>query len=132
MIVSVVPHETAQLDKIALKQGKALVRKRFESSEEALIWLESNQDSFVELTLVTDEAISAQTRKALYQMHQGIVSLIPELKSYQSNAKKGLEAADLGQDIRELFKKYYIQQNGQEPHDDLMNILNEVLAKDAS
>jgi exonuclease SbcD len=67
--------------KRALTKGKRLLRQRFESLEEALLWLENNREALVEITMITDDFLSVRDRKVLNEAHARIINIIPEDKN---------------------------------------------------
>jgi exonuclease SbcD len=60
--------------------------------------------------------------------HDGIVNLIPELKSNRKTNAEAMRVEDLSQDINALFGKYYESQKGTPPNEELMGIFQEVIA----
>ncbi|MDN5203516.1 exonuclease SbcCD subunit D [Fulvivirgaceae bacterium BMA10] len=127
VIIEAEPKKKVQLKKVSLNAGRKLVRKRFEEVDQALNWLQDNPKTFVELTLVSNTFIDAKTKKALYQAHDGIVSIIPEISGDNTASNEGTSKIDLNKDVRELFKDYFQHRKGQEPNDQLLALLNEVL-----
>lgn len=127
IVVEVEPMQPVKIKPIKLKAGKRLERKRFEDINDALAWLKDNQHTYVELTLVSDTFIDAKVKRALYQAHEGIVAIIPEIKDAQNVKGNAAAAIDLNKDVKELFKDYFMHRNGQAPNQDLLNLLNEVL-----
>lgn len=125
ILIEVEPGEVAQVKAIPLSSGRQLVRKRFTAIEEALLWLEANPDTYVELTLVSDTYIEAKTKKALFQAHDGIVTIIPEFTGSLEGEQPS--PAIQSMDIREAFKDYFKTRKGQEPDEALMKVFNEVL-----
>lgn len=128
MIVDAEPGKMAKVQEIELTKGKKLLRKRAEGIEEALQWLAENQDSLVELTMVTDTYLTAHERKQLNSVHNGIVTIIPEVKNatgLASGTKKGI---DLTRNMEELFTDYFRHSKGQEPNAELMSLFTELLA----
>ncbi|MFA0962158.1 exonuclease SbcCD subunit D [Roseivirga sp. BDSF3-8] len=127
-IIDVEPGKEAEVRRVALEKGRKLIRKRFESTEEAVEWLTANEQTFVELTLVTETYLAAKTKKQLYNVHDGIVSLIPEVTGEQDPMQaRGKVMPDMNRDIRDLFKSYFEHKKGQEPNEDLMQLFNEIL-----
>ncbi len=126
-IIEAEPGRNVSFNKIALKNGKSLIRKTFDSIETTLDWLEENPDSLVELTLESDTFLKAEERKQIYQSHAGIVHLIPKVKNQEFNENK-LSEINLNQDIQTLFKDYFKSKNsGQEANEDLIHLFNEIL-----
>lgn len=112
--------------KQALTKGKPLLRNRFETMDEALVWLLENQNALVEITMVTDEYLPVKDRKALNQSHSGIVNIIPEVKNKAFILdQKG--SIDLNKSIEQLFIEFFHHNKGQAPDDLTMEIFKEVL-----
>lgn len=128
VLINATPGQTVGYEDITLKAGRPLYRKRFETLSETLDWLKENPYCFVELTFVVEESIEASTRKAIMSAHDGIVSLIPELKSNCKTNAEAMRVEDLSQDINALFGKYYESQKGTPPNEELMGIFQEVIA----
>lgn len=128
-IIEAEPNQPVSYEKIALKTGKALIRKTFQSVENAVEWLNENQNTLVELTLESETYLKAEERKLLYQSHQGIVYLIPKVKNDTAN-ETYLSEINLNQDIQTLFKDYFKSKNaGQEANEDLINLFNEIVSE---
>ncbi|PIP54714.1 MAG: exonuclease sbcCD subunit D, partial [Bacteroidetes bacterium CG23_combo_of_CG06-09_8_20_14_all_32_9] len=74
--------------------------------------------------------LSAKDRKQLVNTHNGIINIIPEIKNKEilnyNNAQ-----IDISKNIDELFKEYFIHEKGQEPNENIMNLLKEVLSEEA-
>src|SRR5690606_8737450 len=114
--------------KIPLTKGKRLHRKRFDDIEIALQWLHENPDSLVELTLITDEYLRSEDRKTLLQSHNGIVTIIPEVRNMH-NLESRSQTIDLSQGIEDLFKQYFQSRYGQEVNPELLELFKEVRAE---
>lgn len=114
---------------ISLTKGRPLHRKTFVNTEQAIDWLKSNPDTYVELTLTTEHSIDATTRKALFNAHDGIVNLIPLIKANVDEQNRGLQAEDLEKDMVSLFKLYYKSEKLQEPNEALIDIFKEVISQ---
>lgn len=125
-IIEAEPNTTVSFEKIALQQGKKLVRKTFDSIEKTIEWLQENPDTLVELTLESETFLKADERKLIYQSHNRIVHLIPKVKNQDFNENQ-LREINLNQDIQSLFKDYFKSKNsGQEANEDLINLFNEI------
>ncbi|MDP2888500.1 MAG: exonuclease subunit SbcD [Bacteroidota bacterium] len=128
MIVDAEPGKMVKVQELELTKGKKLLRKRAEGMDEALAWLTQNTDCLVELTMVTNTYLTAQERKQLNGVHNGIVTIIPEVKNalgLASGTKKGI---DLTKNMEELFTDYFRHEKGQEPNAELMSLFTELLA----
>ena len=125
-LIEAIPNQEVSFEKIALKNGKSLVRKTFDSVEKTVNWLMENQNSFVEITLESETFLKAEERKQIYQSHPGIVHLIPKIKN-QEIFENQVQEINLNQDILPLFRDYFKSKNaGQEPNEDLINLFNEI------
>ena len=114
---------------IGLKQGRPLYRVKFDNLADTLIWLEANPYCFVEITFVADESIDATTRKAILKAHDGIVSLIPQLKNAGVQESFALHVDDLGKDMETLFRLYSQSEKGQEPNALLLGLFREIISQ---
>ena len=115
LLVEIEPGKVANVQELELSKGKKLLRKRAEGLEEALQWLTENPDCLLELTMVTDTYLTAQERKQLSSAHDGIITIIPEVKNvadFSSRSKKGI---DLTNSMEELFSDYFKHKKKQEP-----------------
>lgn len=130
-VVDVEPGQSARFKKIELERGRKLVRKRFESTQEAVDWLAWNQDTLVELTLVADEYLTSADRKQLYQAHDGIVTIIPEIRN-KPQAESKTRNINLRESMSELFRRYFAHQHQQEPNEEIMQLFKEVQAEKPS
>lgn len=126
-IILAQPGKRVSMEKVALKNGKTLRRKTFDSVEKCLEWLSTNQNSLVEITLESETFLTSEERKSIYQTHPGIVHLIPKVKN-QDFANASLQEVDLNQDIQSLFKDYFKTKNaGQEANEEILGIFNEII-----
>ena len=126
-VIEANPNKEVTYEKIALKNGKALVRKTFDEVEKAIAWLTENQNTLVELTLESETYLKAEERKLIYNAHHGIVHLIPKVKNQEINQNQ-LHEINLNQDIQSLFKDYFkSKNNAQEPNEELLDLFNEIL-----
>ena len=112
--------------KFALTKGKALLRNRFETMEDAFVWLGENQDALVEITMVTDEYLSVKDRKALNHCHSRIINIIPEVKN-QAFILNQKGSIDLNKSIEQLFVEFFNHHKGQVPDETIIEIFKEVL-----
>lgn len=125
-IITAEPKKPVSFEKIALENGKPLVRKTFDSVEKTIDWLQENPNSLVELTLESETFPKSEETKLIYQSHSGIVHLIPKVKN-QNFYENQLSEINLDQDIQFLFKDYFKSKNGgQEANEDLINLFNEI------
>jgi exonuclease SbcD len=126
-IIEAEPNKPVTFEKIALQNGKQLIRKTFDSIENTIEWLNENPNTLVELTIESETFLKADERKLIYQSHTGIVHLIPKVKNQDFNENQ-LRDINLNQDIQALFKDYFkSKNNGQEVNEELINLFNEIL-----
>ncbi len=129
VILEVEPDKPVSYSPIGLTKGRPLYRKTFMELQTALDWLENHPYCFVELTYVTDYSIDASTRRALMKAHDGIVNLIPLIKSGITEPNLGLKVEDLEKDMVSLFSMYYQSEKQQEPNETLISLFKEVISQ---
>lgn len=61
--------------------------------------------------------------------HDGIVNLIPMIKSGVNESNLGLKVEDLEKDMVSLFQMYYLSEKHQEPNDTLISLFKEVISQ---
>jgi len=130
ILVEAEPGTPVKLREIELTACKKLLRKRAEGIEEALQFLNENQDCLVELTIVTDTFLTAADRKLLSGAHKGIVTIIPEVKNTEGLLSGSNKNIDLSKSMEELFSDYFRQVKGQKPNEDLIALFNEMLGQE--
>ncbi len=118
----------ANITKIELKQGRVLHRKKFDEISGALVWLQQNPNTLVELTIITNDYLTAENRKQLLNAHNGIITIIPEIKN-QNNAVADTKSINLNQNIEELFIDFFKHQKGQNPNTQLLDLFKEIRAQ---
>jgi len=129
VLVEVEPGQKAQVRKVPLTQGKPVERKRFASVEEALRWLQAYPDGLVECTVATQDHLTAQDRKRLYDAHPGILKVIPDFTDAEMLRFTSGKQIDLNQDIEALFAQYFQHKKGGPINEDLARLFREVLAE---
>lgn len=127
LLITAEPGEEAQVEPVLLISGKPLVRKRFDNTEEALLWLNENQHCYVELTMVSDNYLTAQIQKQLHDSHAGITAIIPEV-TLPDLEKSETRQIDPGQPIEELFAAYFEHKHKQQPNAEIMDLFKELMA----
>jgi exonuclease SbcD len=131
VVTEIFPGKPAVTKEILLSKGLPLFRKRAERVEEAVNWLVENPKCLVELTMATETYLTAAERKSLYMAHQGIVIIIPDVKNRNEWQNESGEHIDLTKSIEDLFIEYFRHARGQDPNDNLLKLLKEVLSESA-
>lgn len=127
VIIDAEPKIPVRYRPIALKSGRQLYRKRFEDLDLAVAWLQDNPYALVELTLVSEQFISAIDLKRIQEAHDGIIHIIPVVK--QSDVlTESAGTINLEQDVDQLFKDFFIHKLGQEANPEIMDLLKEVMS----
>jgi len=130
IIIKAEPGKTATHRAIKLKKGRKLLRKRFDVVAEAVEWLRMHPDTFVELTMVTETYLTSQERKQLYDAHDGIAAIVPEIKNMSLLDDNNSRPIDLTKKIEDLFIDYFEHKHGQKPNQRLLNLFKEVLSEE--
>ena len=129
-IVDIEPNKKAEIDFVEVTKGKRLLRKEFDDLEEAKKWLSENTESLVEITLVMDNYLKADDKKSLYDIHSGIINIIPKVNLKKDDSKSEKQTINLNENLPELFKQYFSSRNaGQNPNEDVMDLFNEIISK---
>lgn len=130
-LIEVNPKEVAKVTPIRLQSGRRLLRQRFDDVNKAVEWLDKNPDVFVELTLVSDTYIKTEDRKRIYGAHDGIVTIIPEVKNQSINETTNADPViDLNKNMPELFDDFFRHEKGQAPNERIKELFKEVIAGD--
>lgn len=132
-ILSAKPNEPVDFQKVALKKGKKLLRQKFEQVEDALDWLNQNQEALVQITMVTTSYLESADKKKLMEAHPFMMPIIPEIKK-----KKNTEDEDVNplselesKSMEELFSDYFRNSKegkGQSPSESVLSLFREILA----
>jgi exonuclease SbcD len=126
VLLDAAPGKLISYTPIELKQGKKLKRGKFESIDEAITWLQENENDLVEITIVSDNYLEAADKKRLNEAHSGLIQIIPQIR--RINEAEQAAEIDLSLSIEKLFGEYFKSKNkGQEPSEGLMEVLREVL-----
>ena len=128
LIIDIVPAHEAVVKPVKLEKGRKLIRKRVDNIGMALEWLARHPDSLIELTVVSDTYLTASERKQLNTAHPGIVSIIPELTETEN--KEAKKSIDLTRSMEDLFREYFLQEEGQAPNDEIIDLFTEILAEE--
>ncbi len=122
------PGKALQYEKIPLISGKKLVRYKAQGAEDVLHWLTNNPNILVELTLVTENYLTASERKSILQAHEGIVAIIPEIQRVEQEIGHH-KTIDLNQQMDDLFKEYFKSKTGQDINEELLTLFQEIKAE---
>ena len=117
-----------KIENIKLEYGKMLVRKKFENIDEAVQWLKENQNCLVELTIRTDNYLSSEDRRNLNSLHEGIISIHPELTNHEI-LKNRIQDIDTEQNMESLFRDYFLFRKNLEPNNRLTELFREIIGE---
>lgn len=126
-IVEAFPGKEISLKKVDLTKGKPTIQQKCKSVQEALNWLLENPNCLVELTVVTDQHLSASDKKQLLDAHKGIIRIIPEFTDPELLRFTSGKNIDLSKDIEELFEDFFLSKKGQALNEELKALFKEVL-----
>ncbi|SDH08443.1 Exodeoxyribonuclease I subunit D [Flavobacterium omnivorum] len=130
VLIEAQPNELVKYTAIPLQSGRVLHRKRFENTDEAVLWLLENPYCLVELTLVSDSFFASQDLKRIHESHDGIIFIIP-IVTKDGNAEQHTPKVNLDQNIQGLFKDYFVSKHKQEPNEELLDLFNEIIGSQA-
>jgi exonuclease SbcD len=128
VIIEAEPNKQVVITPIGLKKGRELHRKRFYNVQEAVVWLQENPYTLVELTIVSDQFLSNEELKMIRESHDGIIHIIPVIN--QHDAFNHTEnQVNLDQNMEGLFIDYFkSREKGQAPNEELLALFQEVLS----
>lgn len=129
VLVDLQPSQPATITPIELTQGRPLLRKRANTVDEAVDWLQAHPNSLVELTMATETYLTAEERKRLYSAHDGIVLLIPDVQHQHGLEGDRRKTIDLTQNMDDLFKAYFRSAKGQEPPASILDLFKEIVSE---
>ena len=130
VVLEVEPGKIPVISNHELTRAKRLLRKRAENVEEAIEWLHTHQSALIELTMSTDTYLTAEERKLLNAAHNGIISIIPDVKRDDDDQANFRKTIDLSKGMDELFTDYFRYEKGQEPNQRILDLFKEVLAQE--
>ncbi len=128
-IAEIHPNSVAKVNFIELKSGKKLIRIKANGLKDAEKQLLQHNNDLIELTLITENYITAKERRHLNHIHDGIITLIPHIKNLNENTNSSLNNIDINKNINDLFIDYFKHTKGIDPNDELMNLFNEIIAE---
>ena len=127
-VVIIEVEEEVVYRRVPLASGRRLWRKKFNEVEAAVAWLEEHPGAIVEMTIATENYLSAED-KARLQAANPDVFLIPEAKAASSENTGGPEI-DLNQRIEDLFADYFrYRHNDKAPGPEIMDLFQEIMAE---
>jgi DNA repair protein SbcD/Mre11 len=128
-IVDIEPNMPAKYRKVSLQSGRRMIRARFDDIPTAVDWLQNNPNIWVQLTIVADKYLDAASKKLLYDAHDGIVMLCPELRSDSPLTADDL-AVNQPKTIQRVFIDYFKSKHkGVTPSDELLDLFAEILGE---
>lgn len=130
VLLDLEPGQPVEMQPIALEAGMPLHRKKFESVDEAIEWLQANPACYVELYIRTDHYISGVDRTRLAQAHKRIVGPYPEFRNPELLAQHLQRVADPSRSREELFVEYVRHRNGVEPSESLLLLFREIIGEE--
>lgn len=132
VIVELEPGGVAGIEQHSLRCGRRIIRKTFSDIDTAVLWLNDNQDCYVELLVECDSFISAGDRRRLYDAHEGITAVIPLSRHDGAvTSEDGVkhQMPDLSGSIEQLFISYFDYKKGMEPDEEMLSLFREVTAQ---
>lgn len=132
VIVDVEPGKPAEYRPVALSSGLPVLRRLFPNPASAVEWLRDNQDCYVELSIETENYISAEDRRQIMTAHSRVVGPIPVFTNPERTGAVHGKAIDVSRSREELFRDYFLHLKGVEANAELMELFREVERKEVS
>jgi len=127
VLVKLAPGQAAQLTPLPLHSGRPLKRQTCTEVPAAMEWLAQHPNYLVELTVKTQNYMSAAEQRQLFAAHNGIVNLLPHVANPGATSAANTPTIDLSQSVPQLFANYFKHKHGTLPNEALQNLLQEVL-----
>lgn len=122
-------NEQLSYTKLPLQNGRMLYRKTFDNIDDAVIWLQENQNTLVELTIISETFLTPSELKQLHAVHDGIIFIIPIVNNKNQKLGDTKTELDLTQNVQTIFEEFYkVKKKGLNPSEELLNIFKEIIA----
>jgi len=125
VIVDLFPNEPAKYTPVPLEKGRPLHRVKFDAVDAAVLWLQQNPNTLVELTIESAHFLTASDMRNMHQAHDGIIYIIPIITTKENDSQYP-DQINLGKDMKDLFIDFFKSKYGQEPNSDLLSLFDEV------
>ncbi len=132
VIVEVMPGKPAQYRPVALTSGLPVLRRQFPNPAAAVEWLRENQECYVELSIETENYISAEDRRQIMTAHSRVVGPIPVFTNAERIGAVHGKAIDVSRTREELFQDYFLHSKGVEANAELMELFREIERKEVA
>ena len=125
VLIEIQPDTVAQYHRIALSSGYPLLRYRTDNTDSALEYLATNQDAYIELTMVFETYLSGDLKMRLESAHPRLF-IVPESKKTLEESNSAAFTTRLDQ-IDEVFSAFFKEQKGVDPDEALWSLFHELL-----
>lgn len=124
-LVHAKPGKPVSMERVELKQQFDLYQNKFEGVDEAVSWLETVQESYVQLSLKVEKYLSAVDKRRISDAHERIVSIVPEITDGFSGTEQ--RAVNINEQSMEiLFDQFFQSKKGVLPDDALKDLFREI------
>jgi exonuclease SbcD len=124
-IAEIEPGKAPIIEFVKLTKGKKLVRKKFTDIDEAVTWLNKQDNSLIELTIASDTYLTASDRRRLADSNEFIIDIIPEITNIEQPTGKII---DLEKNVEELFSDYFSSIHKKPPNKEHIELFKEILS----
>lgn len=131
LIAECEPGQKTVVSPIPLTSGKHALSMRFESVDEAVVWLDAHPNTLVEIHIATKTHLTSEDRKRLASAHSGILRIVPEFTDPDLLKFTSGKQIDLSRGTEELFKDYFLHKKGQQPNEELLALFQEVMSEES-
>jgi exonuclease SbcD len=120
------PGEPVSKTRVELKQKFPLLQNKFENIDEAVAWLESVRETYVQITITVEKYLSAADKRRINDAHDRIVNIIPEITGGITTLEK--QMVNINEHSMEtLFEQFFQSKKGVAPDGVLKDLFKEVL-----
>lgn len=135
VIIEAEPGKSAQVRTVDLTKGMPLLRQEFSSVEEAVGWLNANQQAYVEITIQTENYLDGSARQTLASAHTYIIDVIPKIiqPGYAENPVDRAATIDINNDMESLFVEFFKSCNREaQPSERILSLFREITAQEST
>lgn len=130
LIAECEPGTPTTVRSVALQSGRKALSMKFDSVDDAVVWLDSHPDTLVEVHVATSTHLTSEDRKRLASAHQGILRVVPEFTDPDLLKFTSGKQIDMSQGTEALFKEYFLHKKGQQANEEVLALFREVMSEE--
>lgn len=125
VIIDVVPDQPASYQYHPLKGGLPLIRHKSRAIDEAVAFLASHQEAYIELTMICTEFLSSEWKNRLESAHPRVL-IIPEIETLENGLLTTSPSFQLDH-LDDVFMAYFQHKTGTPPDQAMLDLFHELI-----